>query len=219
MTRCAKTHGPRRASSIALTFDDGPGAVTAAILEVLAAHRAHATFNVLGERIAGREKLLRCVAAAGHEVGVHGWTHHDHRQRPLRSARGVASTARAIGAACGARPCLFRPPFGLTSLRLEAAVALLGLRTVLWDVDPRDFEEPGSATICDRTLAAVHAGSIVLLHDDRPELAPTADALDGILGQLGRRGLHATTLSELFSLRGGGRGTLGRGWCGWTCAP
>ena len=197
----AKTHGPRTGSSVALTFDDGPGAVTGDILEVLAAHRVRVTFNVLGERIAEHEQVLRRVAAAGHELGVHGWTHRDHRQRPLMSARGVASTARAIGATCGAHPRLFRPPFGLTSLRLEAAVALLGLQTVLWDVDPRDFEEPDSVAICDRTLAAVRPGSIVLLHDDRPQLAATADALDGILRQLARRGLNATTVSELFALR------------------
>ncbi|MDQ3676194.1 MAG: polysaccharide deacetylase family protein [Actinomycetota bacterium] len=187
---------------MALTFDDGPGAVTDDLLEVLAVHRVRATFNVLGGRIAGREPVLRRVASAGHELGVHGWTHRDHRQRPLTSARGVASTVRAIGAACGARPRLFRPPFGLTSLRLEAAVALLGLQTVLWDVDPRDFEEPGGVAIRDRTLAAVRPGSIVLLHDDRPELAATADALDGILRELAHRGLHATTVSELLGLRG-----------------
>jgi len=183
-----------------LTFDDGPGAVTADILEVLAAHRARATFDVLGERIAGREEVLRRVVSAGHELGVHGWTHRDHRQRPVTSARGIAATARAIGATCGARPGLFRPPFGLTSLRLQAAAALLGLKTVLWDVDPRDFEEPGSVAIRDRTLAAVRAGSIVLLHDDRPQLAATAEALDGILRELARRGLHATTVSELLAI-------------------
>ena len=187
---------------MALTFDDGPGAVTGDILEVLAAHRVRATFNVLGGRIAGREPVLRRVVAAGHELGVHGGTHRDHRRRPLMGARGVASTARAIGAACGARPRLFRPPFGLTSLRLEAAVALLGLHTVLWDIDPRDFEEPGGVAIRERTLAAVRPGSIVLLHDDRPELAATADALDGILGELAHRGLHATTVSELLGLGG-----------------
>jgi peptidoglycan/xylan/chitin deacetylase (PgdA/CDA1 family) len=75
-------------------------------------------------------------------------------------------------------------------------VALLGLRTVLWDVDPRDYEGPGSATIRDRTLAAVRGGSIVLLHDDRPELAATAEALDGILDELA---LRAVTVSELLA--------------------
>jgi peptidoglycan/xylan/chitin deacetylase (PgdA/CDA1 family) len=185
-----------------LTFDDGPGAVTGDILTVLAGYRVRATFNVLGERIVGRESVLRRVVSAGHELGVHGWTHHDHRQRPLMSARGVGATAREIHAACGARARVFRPPFGLTSLRLQGAVALLGLQTVTWDVDPRDFEEPGSVAIRERTLLAVRPGSIVLLHDDRPQLTATADALDGILRELLRRGLYATTVSELLGLRG-----------------
>ncbi len=184
---------------MALTFDDGPGAVTGAVLDMLARHGARATFNVLGGRIEGREHVVRRIVAERHEIGVHGWTHRDHRRQVLASARGVARTARTVTAACGVRPRVFRPPFGWTNRRLQASVALLGLRTVLWDVDPRDYEEPGSATIRDRTLAAVRGGSIVLLHDDRPELAATAEALDGILRELARRGLCAVTVSELLA--------------------
>jgi peptidoglycan/xylan/chitin deacetylase (PgdA/CDA1 family) len=136
--------------------------------------------------------------SAGHEIGVHGWTHGDHRDRPLARAHGAALTARAVRAACALRPVIFRPPFGLTNRRLQAAVALYGLRTVLWDVDPRDFEEPGAAAIRDRTLAAIRPGSIVLLHDDRPELAPTVSALDAILDGLRDRGLRTATVSELL---------------------
>jgi peptidoglycan/xylan/chitin deacetylase (PgdA/CDA1 family) len=130
---------------------------------------------------------------------VHGWSHHDHRDRPLASARGAARTARAVEDACGARPRIFRPPFGRTTLRLQAAVTLRGLRTVLWDVDPRDYEEPGAQSIRQSTLAGVRPGSIVLLHDDRPELAATVEALDAILPELQRRGFRAVTVSELLA--------------------
>lgn len=181
----------------ALTFDDGPGAVTGALLDVLGSHGARATFDVLGERIAGREPLLRRAAREGHEIGVHGFSHSDHRDHPLRRARAAARTARLVSAACGVRPRLFRPPFGLANRRLRVAVALHGLTTVLWDVDPRDFEEPGAQAIYDRILAAIRPGSIVLLHDDRPELAPTAEAVDRLLAELGRRGWRAVTASEL----------------------
>jgi peptidoglycan-N-acetylglucosamine deacetylase len=166
---------------------------------VLAAHGARATFHVLGHRIAGREPLLRRIASAGHELGPHGWAHDDHRRRPLRHARAVAATARAISAVTGARCRSFRPPFGWTSRRLELAVALHGLTTVLWDVDARDYEEPGAAAVAERVLAGVRPGSIVLLHDDRPELAPTAEAVDTVLRELPRRGLRATTVSELLA--------------------
>jgi peptidoglycan/xylan/chitin deacetylase (PgdA/CDA1 family) len=72
--------------------------------------------------------------------------------------------------------------------------------TVLWDVDPRDFEEPPADVIRDRVLGGVRPGSIVLLHDDRAELAPTAEALDAILPQLSDRGLRSATVSELLGL-------------------
>jgi peptidoglycan/xylan/chitin deacetylase (PgdA/CDA1 family) len=185
-------------AAVALTFDDGPGAVTGTLLDVLRGHRAQATFDVLGERIAGRETLLVRAARDGHEIGVHGWSHGDHRRHPLASARGAARTADLVATVCGTRPRVYRPPFGLTSRRLELLTALNRLRTVLWDVDPRDFEEPGADAIYERTLSALRPGSIVLLHDDRPELAPTAEAVDRLLRELHRRRWSALTVSELL---------------------
>jgi peptidoglycan-N-acetylglucosamine deacetylase len=186
---------------VALTFDDGPGAVTSAVLDVLRRHGARATFNVLGERIAGREPLLRRAADEGHEIGVHGWSHGDHRDDPEARAAAAKRTADAVAAVCGARPRLFRPPFGLTDRRLEEAMAAHGLTTVLWDVDPRDYEEPGADLIRDRTLRAIRRGSIVVLHDDRPELAATAVAVDAVLDDLRRRQWTAVTVSELRARR------------------
>ena len=191
-------HGSRRLHAVALTFDDGPGAVTGALLDVLGRHGAGATFNVLGERIAGREPVLREMAGAGHELGVHGWSHGDHRDDPGARARDAGRTADAVAMACGVRPRLFRPPFGLTDGRREAAVAAHGLTTVLWDVDPRDYEEPGARALRARARATIRPGSIVLLHDDRPELVPTAEAVDELLGVLRRRGWSAVTVPELL---------------------
>jgi peptidoglycan/xylan/chitin deacetylase (PgdA/CDA1 family) len=195
----AITRVSRSVRCVSLTFDDGPGAVTCAVLDALARHGARATFNVLGERIAGREGVVRRAAEAGHEIGVHGWSHGDHRDDPDARAEAAGRTADAIAVVCGrVRPRLFRPPFGLTNRRLEEAVAALGLTTVLWDVDPRDYEAPGARVIHDRTMAAIRPGSIVLLHDDRPELAPTAVAVDAVLDELSRRGWSAVSVSELL---------------------
>jgi peptidoglycan/xylan/chitin deacetylase (PgdA/CDA1 family) len=196
-------HGPRDVPAIALTFDDGPGAVTSAILDVLRDHGAGATFNVLGERIAGREEHVRRAVNEGQEIGVHGWAHDDHRKHPLAGARGAARTAAVIGSVCGVEPRLFRPPFGLTNRRLQLAAARHRLRTLLWDVDPRDYEEPGAQAIYDRIIAAIRPGSIVLLHDDRPELMPTAKAVDRVLHELRRRSWHAVTASQLVAPHAG----------------
>jgi len=195
----ALRHGSRSSSAVALTFDDGPGAVTTAVLDALRAHGARATFNVLGSRVAGGEALLERAVREGHEIGAHGWSHDDHRRQPLRRARGVARTADAVLSVTGVRPRLFRPPYGFTNRRLQAAVALRGLRTLLWDVDPSDYEQPGAAAIVERVRAAIRPGSIVLLHDDRPELAPTAEAVDTLLHGFRRDGLQALTASELLA--------------------
>jgi peptidoglycan/xylan/chitin deacetylase (PgdA/CDA1 family) len=72
---------------------------------------------------------------------------------------------------------LFRPPYGDTSPELEDAIAARGLRTVLWDVDPRDWEDPGVEAIRSRTLAEIFPGAVVLLHE-RPD---TVGAVDLIL--------------------------------------
>ena len=98
--------GQGRPDHVALTFDDGPDpAWTPAFLEVLATWRARATFFMLGSMAASAPGLAAEIAAAGHEVAVHGWAH---RYTVLRGPRAVAddlARARdAIGAAAGAQP-------------------------------------------------------------------------------------------------------------------
>jgi peptidoglycan/xylan/chitin deacetylase (PgdA/CDA1 family) len=196
--RLVIAHGPRDVPTVALTFDDGPGAVTPAILAVLRERRARATFNVLGARVRHGAPLIRRAVAEGHELGVHGWRHRDLSCAPVRAGAELARAVGTIHAASGVAPRVFRPPFGATSRRLAAVARAAGLLTVTWDVDPHDYEEPGAEAIRRRVAAGVRPGSIVLLHDDRPELAATAVALDGILDDLADRKLAAVTVSRLL---------------------
>jgi len=161
---------------VVLTFDDGPGEVTGALLDVLIRHDAHATFYWLGELVSGNEAVMQRAVDEGHEVGVHGWTHVDHRDDPVGRAAEVARTAQLLAAVCGVAPKRFRPPYGSTNAALEAAVAAQGLETVLWDVDPRDWEDPGVDAIVERTLAALTPGAVVLLHE-RPGTVAAVDRL------------------------------------------
>jgi peptidoglycan/xylan/chitin deacetylase (PgdA/CDA1 family) len=185
---------------VAFTFDDGPGAVTGAVLEALAAHGARATFHVLGERVAGREATLRRIRAAGHELGSHAFHHRRLAGRPLDAARQLVRTSRAVARAAGVRPRVFRAPYGSTSPGVVRAAALLGMTTVGWDVDPRDYETPGAGVLRDRMLAGIAPGSIVCLHDDRRARQQTAEALDAVLPVLRERGLGCVTVSELLGL-------------------
>ena len=201
-------HGSRARSRVALSFDDGPGALTADLLDVLGVRGARATFHVLGERVAGREPLLRRTLAEGHELGSHAERHERLGGRPLEALRQLLRTNAALRRATGRAPRVFRAPYGEVSTGVIRAARLGGLVTVGWDVDPRDYETPGAEAIHDRVAAAVKPGSIVLLHDDRRALHQTVVATERILETLAGRGLAVVTVSELLGL--GSRAAAGR---------
>ncbi len=190
-------HGPRDRRRIALTFDDGPGRLTEALLDVLGSRGARATFFVLGERLAGREDLVRRVRAEGHEIGAHGWRHVPLAGRPAAALRDLARSRLAIRRTSGAWPRVFRAPYGAVSPGVVGAARLAGMTTVGWDVDPRDYETPGADAIAGRVLAGARAGSIVLLHDDRRALEPTVAAVARVVPVLQAAGYALVTVSEL----------------------
>jgi peptidoglycan-N-acetylglucosamine deacetylase len=194
------SHGPREGRAVALTFDDGPGALTDALLEVLARHGARATFNVLGERVAGREPLLRQVLAGGHEVGSHAYRHERLAGRPGEAWRQLRRTNRALLEATGVRPRVFRAPYGWVSPGVVVAARLAGLVTVGWDVNPRDYQGPSAEQIEERAMTLVQPGSIVLLHDDRRALEATVIATERLVTWLGGEGYRLVTVSELLAL-------------------
>lgn len=190
-------HGPRSARRVALTFDDGPGRLTARVLEVLGAYGAPATFNVLGERAAGREGLLTRLCDSGHELGNHAFHHERLGGRPLEAFRQLRRTGAVLRAAVGVVPRVFRPPYGDLSPGVVRSAGLLGMTTIGWDVDPRHYEEPSAEEIHARVVEGVRPGSIVLLHDDRRALEPTVEALGPILETLAGEGYELVTVSAL----------------------
>src|SRR5436305_13260897 len=107
------TSRPMPAKTIALTFDDGPDPQwTPRILDVLARYHAHATFFEIGSRVNEYPELSRRVVAAGHEIGVHTFTHIDMSAAPAWQRRmELTLTSNAIAAATGRVPVLLRPPY------------------------------------------------------------------------------------------------------------
>lgn len=194
---------PSVRAEVALTFDDGPDATsTRKILAALARFDARATFFVLGARARAAPEVLREIAAAGHDIGIHGDTHDRllSLRHPDRIVADLERALAAVEAATGLRPRWFRPPIGHISPRTAVAARRLGLVLVGWSVRARDGLASTTADQATRrVLAGVRPGAIVLLHDaaERGDREPVAvAALPGILEEIARRGLRCVTLSQ-----------------------
>ncbi|TMR24405.1 hydrolase [Nonomuraea turkmeniaca] len=183
----------RRVKCVALTFDDGPGQYTDALLRQLRAHRARATFFVVGQNVAAYPGILRRTVAAGHEIGSHTWSHSDlTRLSPVGVRAELARTDQAIRAATGLVPRLMRPPYGAfnASVRMQTTRPL-----VMWSVDTLDWLHRDSTRVAKKTIKSVRPGSIVLFHDIHPT---TVRAMPRILKTLSARGYKFVTVSHLF---------------------
>jgi peptidoglycan-N-acetylglucosamine deacetylase len=193
-------HGDPNQRMVALTFDDGPSGRTPAILRVLANHNAHATFFVVGRATRGMEPTLRHIASSGNELADHTYSHADllDLKTPGRT-RQLLWTRTLVQKATGIEPRFFRPPYGATGPAVNRLGRSLGLVPILWSVDSRDWQLPGTKAIVRRVLANVRPGSIVLLHDGGGDRRETLRALPAILRALKKRHLQPVTLSKLLS--------------------
>lgn len=187
-------------NAVALTFDDGPWpGSTERFLAVLARLHVPATFFAIGDQVERSPQLVEAEVAAGMVVGDHSW---DHPEVPpfgsLPADRTRAEISRPIDALAlgGVRPTLFRPPGGSYSTTTMDAARSLGLRIVLWSVDPADWT-PGitAKAIVQRVLSNIRAGSIVLLHDGGGDRSATLKALPAIIKGIRARHLDLVALS------------------------
>jgi len=187
-----------KVACLALTFDDGPDAeVTPRILDILAQHQVKATFFLIGEKVPGKESLVRRIHADGHEIGNHTWSHRKISElSPQELQDDIAHAQQAIMAAGVPTPSLFRPPYGLFSPMIRSHVQMT---VVSWNIDPEDWKAKKPEKITEHILAHAKPGAIVVLHDTEKL---TADALDPILTAL-QQNYQLVTVTELLDLAPG----------------
>ena len=183
---------------VALTFDDGPHrSNTARLLEGLALREADATFFLVGSRVPGCEDLIREMAAAGHQVGVHTY---DHVVAAELSRRDfdlqVGKTRALLTEILGAGEFWLRPPYGIVDRSVERwADGPL----ILWSVDPEDWRDRDTDRIVAAVLEHVEDGDIILMHDIYES---SVDAALRIVDALSERGYIFVTVEQLMDLRG-----------------
>lgn len=162
---------PRRIDepeSVAITFDDGPdGDGTPAVLRALEARDAQATFFLCGEQVERDPVLAGEIVAAGHAVGLHAHRHRNMLRLAPRTfvedlERGIAVLEDTLGA----RPVLYRPPYGIFSLPGIAEVRARGLRPLLWSRWGHDWRASRPPErIAAEVSENLSAGDVLLLHD------------------------------------------------------
>jgi peptidoglycan-N-acetylglucosamine deacetylase len=148
---------PRRPGELALTFDDGPNpAWTPRLLDLLASHNIRATFFLLGGFAQAEPELVQRIAAAGHLIGNHTWSHPHLSSTPAAQIREeLVRTSAALEQITGAKVEYFRPPFGARRPAVFRIARELGLRPVLWNAMTSDWSEPSADRIAERLGAKV----------------------------------------------------------------
>ena len=178
---------------VALTFDDGPSEYTDRYLDVLREKDVPATFFEIGQEMPGREATMRRILAEGDEIGDHT---ENHVEDP--GYEQIATAAERIKAYTGFQPCLFRPPGGAEDSTVIETAGSLGLKTITWDVDPRDWSLPGTSAIYSNIVDNAKPGAIILMHDGGGPRDETLAALPGIIDTLRARGYGFETVSSLL---------------------
>jgi peptidoglycan-N-acetylglucosamine deacetylase len=164
---------PARPGEMALTFDDGPNpAWTPRLLDLLARHDIRATFFLLGGFAQAEPELVRRIAAAGHLIGNHTWSHPHLSSTPTAKIREeLVRTSETLEQMTGAKVKYFRPPFGARRPSVFRIARELGLMPVLWNAMTSDWSEPSAERIAGRLAGKIdrltRRGSAVniVLHD------------------------------------------------------
>jgi peptidoglycan/xylan/chitin deacetylase (PgdA/CDA1 family) len=179
-----------REREVVLTFDDGPWpGNTLAVLKALADQCTKALFFPIGKHAMWHPEILKQVAAAGHTVGSHSWSHVDLSKLPVEQAKEeFEKGASAVRAALGTSEASF---FRFPGLRNPPEMlAYLGARNIgifSTDMDSFDFKirKPEQVVVSVMTKLKKRGKGIVLLHDFQHQ---TSLALPELLAQLKANG-------------------------------
>jgi peptidoglycan/xylan/chitin deacetylase (PgdA/CDA1 family) len=199
-----RQHDFLRDKEVVLTFDDGPWPTTPAVLKALADECVKATFFNIGKHATYYPEIVRQVAAAGHSVGSHTWSHADLSRKKKEEAideieKGISAVAWALGDQGQAAPffrfpALRHPPELVTYLG-ERNVAIFST-----DMDTFDFKmrKPEQVVNSIMTRLKKNGKGIVLMHDFQQA---TSHAVPEILAQLKANGYKIVHMKPRFAVK------------------
>ena len=184
---------------VALRFSDGPHEKnTPRLLDILKAEGVTATFFCVGTNVERYPEIIRRMAAEGHEIGNHTWTHPACAKLTDEKLREEVRRAQeAIREITGKAPGVFKPPYGsITRPQAELLRKEFGLITTLWSLDPMDWKTKNAAKTEAAVIEGVRPGAFVLIHDIH---STSVDAVPGILRRLKSDGWKFMTVSAIMA--------------------
>ena len=198
--------GERRGSKrLALTYDDGPNDPhTLHLLDVLAKHNVKATFFAIGSFVKQRPDILRQVADAGHDIGNHTYTHPNLIFRTgTQTIYEIGACDAAIEDAIGAKPTLFRPPFGGRRPANLRAIAATGKTAIMWSVTGYDWDATSTRQVVEKVSRRIRGGDVILLHDgDHRHFGGarsyTVEATDEVIRRYKGEGYEFVKITEMM---------------------
>jgi peptidoglycan/xylan/chitin deacetylase (PgdA/CDA1 family) len=188
---------------VVLTFDDGPWPTTPSVLKTLAEECTKAVFFPIGKHSTYHPEILKQVAAAGHTVGAHTWSHAHLDSKKLSEAQvkeEIEKGFSAIKLALGANPAPF---FRFPALQHNpASVDYLGSRNIAMfscDIDSFDYKSKDAAQIINTVMTKLdkQGKGIILMHDLQKH---TAEALPTLLRRLKAGGYKVVQMKAKESL-------------------
>ncbi len=182
---------------VCITFDDGPCAQTARILDTLKRENVRATFFCVGQQVERYPHIARRIVDEGHTLGNHSFSHG--AVLPLKGANAIRKEIRdtqaTIARATGRVPRFFRPPFGVTNPMIATALTGLGLTSVGWSVRSLDTVYRRRARVLARMEKRLQPGSIILLHD---QVEGAAELLSAVIRLCRSKDLAPVSLDEAY---------------------
>jgi peptidoglycan/xylan/chitin deacetylase (PgdA/CDA1 family) len=195
---------PGPGKTVALTFDDGPGRSTAAILATLARYRVPATFFNIGVAMATRPRLVQEEASDGDTTGNHTWDHPALTSLPAaRQAAEMAQASAEQQTIAATAPCVFRPPYGKYDATTLTLAQQRRMAVWLWTTDTLDWMADGSVSgyWVHRIIQLAEVGGsqshpVLLMHDQRKGNPATVAALPAIIDFYRSHGYRFVTLTS-----------------------
>ena len=155
------------------------------LLATLAADEVKATFFMVGEWVNQFPELTQKIAAGGHELGNHSFSHPYPTQIGAKElAAEIKDTETLLVELTGQRNLLFAPPYGEWDEQVVLTASELGYHTIMWTIDTIDWQKPGVGVIVERVLANLAPGSIILMHPTEQTVAALPQILAGLPSRL-----------------------------------